>query len=156
MKLLYAVIYRIRSVRFIPKIIFLLVLTVLVASVGAQFSLHTKQGLGGAFTTGFKSKGVTERPEVELITLTPDGFVPAEIKRTSGKFLLVVDDRSGLTETFLRLDLATGIGSYVRLKERSVKRIQSNWSEVQILSTGDYLLTEANHPTWRCKLTVTN
>ena len=38
------------------------------------------------------------RLEVELITVRPDGFEPAEIIRADGRFLLAVENRSGLED----------------------------------------------------------
>src|SRR5262249_1746317 len=96
-----------------------------------------------------------ERPEVRLITLTPDGYIPSEITRPKGKFLLVVDDRSGLPETSQKLERLIGEGNGEKLKEAKIKRTQTLWTEEQDLPPGEYLLTEAKHPSWKLKITVT-
>src|ERR1044071_5780943 len=46
----------------------------------------------------------TERPEVEIITITADGFEPQEIVRPAGRFLLSVTNRSGLDSLNFRLE----------------------------------------------------
>lgn len=96
-----------------------------------------------------------ERPEVNLITLTPDGYIPSQISRHKGKFLLMVDDRSGLSETSQKLERVIGAGNGEKLKEANVKRTQTLWTEEYDLSPGEYLLTEINHPSWKCIITIT-
>src|SRR5262249_17216934 len=96
-----------------------------------------------------------ERPEAELITLTPDGYIPPQITRPKGKFLLVVDDRSGLPQTFQKLERLIGEGNGEKMKDANVKRAQTLWTEEYDLAPGEYLLTEANHPSWKLKITVT-
>ena len=39
--------------------------------------------------------------ETELVTITPTGFQPGEITRSQGRFMLAVDNRSGLDEVDL-------------------------------------------------------
>jgi len=39
--------------------------------------------------------------EAELITITPHGFEPREIMRPQGRFLLMIDNRSGVAATAL-------------------------------------------------------
>ena len=89
--------------------------------------------------------------EVELITIRPTGFEPKEITRPPGRFLLGVDNKSGLDEVALRLN--RDIGSNLRL-QRLPKRRRS-WREMVDLIPGDYLLSEANHPEWVCHIKIT-
>jgi hypothetical protein len=102
-----------------------------------------------------QSTPTEERPEVELITLTPDGYIPPQITRPKGKFLLVVDDRSGLPQTFQKLERLIGEGNGEKMKDANVKRAQTLWTEEYDLAPGEYLLTEANHSSWKLKITVT-
>ena len=91
-----------------------------------------------------------ERVEGEIVTIQPQGFDPAEIARPRGKFALVVDNRSGLDEVTLRLDRENG----PRQREAHVPHEGWNWSEVLELEPGRYVLTEANHPNWVCRIII--
>ena len=90
--------------------------------------------------------------ESELITITPHGFEPREITRPQGRFLLMVDNRSGLDGIALRLDHESGN----RLREARERREELDWSDELDLKPGHYVLSEANHPGWVCKITVTS
>lgn len=89
--------------------------------------------------------------EAELITITPHGFEPREITRPQGRFLLMVDNRSGLAATALALTSEAG----QRTREMRVPREEPNWSEPVELPPGRYVLTEAEHPRWSCRITIT-
>ena len=89
--------------------------------------------------------------ESELITATPHGFEPREITRPQAQFLLMIDDRSSLDQLDIRLSREGG----AEIRQISVSREAPDWSEVINLEAGQYLLTEANHPSWTCGLTIT-
>lgn len=89
--------------------------------------------------------------ESELITITPHGFEPREIMRPQGRFLLMVDNRSGLSATSLALTREAG----ARTHEMRVPREEPNWSDVVNLPPGRYLLTESDHSRWVCRITIT-
>ncbi len=90
--------------------------------------------------------------ESELITMTPHGFEPREITRPKGAFLLLVDNRSGrATAPNARFTVEAG----AQLREIVVPREQPNWSDVVNLEPGRYVLTDANHPSWTCHITIT-
>jgi hypothetical protein len=91
-----------------------------------------------------------ERFEAEIITIRPNGFEPSEITRPKGRFILAVDNRSGVEEVTLRLDRETGN----REREVRVHRKKLDWREVFDLNPGRYTLTEANHPNWVCHITI--
>jgi hypothetical protein len=91
------------------------------------------------------------RADAELITITPRGFVPAEIQRPAGQVLLTVVNQTGLAEITLRLDRQ---GS-ARLKEERVPKTKARWQTLVNLQAGNYQLTEANHPDWVCRIVVT-
>ena len=93
----------------------------------------------------------TPRLQAQLITLRPFGFEPKQITRSEGRFLLMVDNRSGLREMSLRLDRVAGN----RLHEVRVPRERLDWREFFELTPGRYTLTEANHPDWVCDITIT-
>lgn len=92
-----------------------------------------------------------ERIEGELITVYPHGIEPAEITRGHRQFALILDNRSGLPEVDLRLDREQGS----RVREVRVPHEQRNWSEILDLAPGQYVLSEANHPSWTCRITIT-
>jgi hypothetical protein len=92
-----------------------------------------------------------DRLETELITITPTGFDPAEITRPQGRVVIEVDNRSGLEEVELRLDRSNG----VREKEVRVHRRTLDWSGEVNLHPGTYILGEAGHPDWACRITIT-
>lgn len=88
--------------------------------------------------------------EVELITVRPHGFVPAEITRPQGRFLLGINNRSGLEEVDLRLFREAG--GVVR--EVRVNRKKPDWRELVNLPPGRYVLKEAARPGWACRITI--
>ena len=91
-----------------------------------------------------------ERLEAEVITITPSGFEPTEITRPPGRFLLAIQDRSGLTELTLRVS-REGDGAQFLVPTRRNRRA---WRDVVNPRPGRYLITEANHPEWQCLITI--
>jgi len=117
-----------------------------------KLSVTAKPQLPEAVTTSIAQQParVIADFESELITVTPHGFEPRQITRPPGRFLLMIDNRSGLTLVASRLNLGAGIG----LLEIALPREEPNWSEVINPPPGIYLLTEANHPGWACRIVI--
>lgn len=92
----------------------------------------------------------TERVEATVITIRPGGFEPAEITRPKGRFILAVNDRTWLPEVELRLERENGN----RVHEVKVHRNRPNWREMVDLPPGQYVLREASHPDWACRITI--
>lgn len=92
-----------------------------------------------------------ERIEAELVTIRPTGFDPVEIRRPRGRFILAVNNRSGIHELDLRLDREMG----ARQHEVRLPRGRPGWKKIVDLPPGRYILTEANHPNWICRITIT-
>ncbi|MDX6501037.1 MAG: hypothetical protein QOG23_4297 [Blastocatellia bacterium] len=90
--------------------------------------------------------------EAEIVTVRPTGFEPAAITRPRGDFLLVINNRSGLEEVNWRLDRETG-GNLVEVRIAGGKLRSGNFED---LVPGSYVLTEANHPDWICRITITS
>ena len=88
--------------------------------------------------------------ESESVTVTRRGFEPVAITRTQGKFILVVDNRSGI-DLSLRFSRETGESVH----EIRSSRDQLDWNEVVDLRPGRYVLTEVNHPSWACNIVIT-
>jgi hypothetical protein len=93
-----------------------------------------------------------EQVEVSVVTLRPQGFDPKEITRTEGRLILVVNDRTGLDEVSLNIDRQGGS----RLRNIQVERKRKTWGDIIELTPGEYLITEAGHPDWTCRITVTS
>lgn len=91
-----------------------------------------------------------ESAEVEQIDLRPSGFEPSEITRPAGRFLLGVNNRTGLTELSLTLVHESG-------RSAGSKRLSKvkTWREVLDLQPGRYVLREATHRDWLCRITIT-
>jgi hypothetical protein len=92
-----------------------------------------------------------EVPQAILFTIRPTGFEPAEATLPAGKYLLVVQNRSGLKEPTFRLD----VDSRGRLLEVRPPKGKLDWRRQVNLTPGTYTLTEANNPEWVCRVTIT-
>ena len=87
--------------------------------------------------------------EVELITLRPAGFEPAEITRPKGPFVLFIDDRSGRENSSLALQRSNG----GQRRAIGLQRHKSEWNDVVDLTPGTYVLQDVNTE-WRCQITI--
>ena len=88
--------------------------------------------------------------EVELVTLRPHGFEPAEIERPKGPFVLFVDDRSGREGSSLTLQRVKGD----RLRDLNTNNKKSEGYDVVDLPPGDYVLTDATNSESRFQITI--
>lgn len=88
--------------------------------------------------------------ESELITVTQHGFEPQEITRPAGAFLLFIEDRSGFEHISPQLTRLAGL----RVLNLAISREQPDWSDVLNLKPGTYLLTDSDHPSWLCRVTI--
>ena len=96
------------------------------------------------------AQSLSDDLEVELITLKPEGFEPSEIVRPKGPFVLLVDDRSGKEGSSLRLQRLLG----ERLRDVNTTRRKSEWYDLIDLPPGDYVLSDAENATKRCRITL--
>lgn len=92
-----------------------------------------------------------DRVEAEVITLLPTGFQPSQITRPRGEFLILVDNRTELNDLTLQLNSVAG----QRLREVRLTREKQTAKQLEDLYPGEYLLTEAGHADWICKITIT-
>lgn len=99
---------------------------------------------------GAQVKPTPEEPEEVTLTLRADGFTPAEMTRPAGRFLLTVDNRSGVEELILLLTREDG----ERVRELRIPPRMLDWNEMIDLPAGHYTLREANHPSWVCRITA--
>jgi hypothetical protein len=84
------------------------------------------------------------------VTLTRQGFQPAKINRSPGRFVLAVVNKTGLGSLSLRLDSPVGLA----LRAKLLPKEEPRWSDVYDLGPGRYTLRESNHPSWVCEITV--
>lgn len=124
---------------------------IVIASVIALAATGIAAWVGLAKATVVQNQSNRDRIETELITIRPTGFEPTAISRVQGRFLLAVDNRSGLEEITLRLDRVAGN----RLRDVKVSRRKLDWREFVDLQPGRYVLSEAAHPEWTCTVTIT-
>ena len=96
------------------------------------------------------------RIEVVRITVRSTGFEPTEIKYPSKPFLLAVDNQSGLdnlTLTLYRADTEDKARAKIHDLAVSLKSLRKQ--EITELGPGRYVLKEAKHPNWTCRITIT-
>ncbi len=91
-----------------------------------------------------------QRIEAEIISIRPTGFEPTQITRPKGPFLLAIENRSGLKQIEFQLGVEGGMRSFQI--ERTWER--SDWNQVVDLPAGRYVLTETNHPAWKCTISI--
>ena len=87
------------------------------------------------------------RDEVR-IALTSSGFTPNEIQHAPGRFAIAVENATLSGDYLLRLKAEDG----TVLNEFQVQKGSSAWTIN--LQTGTYVLTEADHPQWTCRIVI--
>jgi hypothetical protein len=83
-----------------------------------------------------------------VFAVRPTGFDPDELTISSGRYLIVVQNRSRLRDLTFRFDRENG----ERLHE--VRPQGLNWKRQFELQPGKYVLSEASHPEWHCVIHV--
>lgn len=129
-------------------------LGIMAASVGSQSWYRGDALLTGVQLTSGRDAPVLitqdQNVEVEVITATAQGFEPTAITRPRGPFVLALHNRSGEEDLALRVYRVSGEQVHeVRL--RTGRRTQHQRLD---LPAGEYLIAEADHPEWRCRLTI--
>lgn len=134
---------------FLKTALAITIASLLAAGIYAAF--RTRPDLGaGAKAAGMEPAISTDEFEAELITITANGFEPAEITRPAGRFVLMFDNQSGLRPLELRLERP----GMPRLTELRLNRT-TGATKVLNLPAGEYQVAEADHPSWSLKLTLT-
>ena len=83
-----------------------------------------------------------------LIAVQPYGFEPSEMDVEEGRYLLVVQNRSGLSDLMVKLEGEDGR----KIHEDHAQ--QKNWRKRFDLKQGSYRLTVENYPEWSCVIRV--
>lgn len=149
------------------KLFWTLLLVVLSLSGGLIFAfgqglvLHLESNHEAVFETNNStepSRTVMQRDfnryhdlTVEMISVGPDGLRPASLTRPAGRFLLGINNRSGLKELTFQLTSEDG----KLMQEARVNPKQPNWRSVVNLPVGTYQLTETTHADWACTIVIT-
>ena len=103
------------------------------------------------------ANGAQSRPAigVAVTILRPHGFEPAEMEVNAGRTLLAVYNRTGAQEIVLRIEREAVSGQPGQLlREERVPIGKRATRELFDLVPGRYVVTEANHPAWKCRITV--
>lgn len=90
--------------------------------------------------------------EIQVIKITPFGFEPRELERSHRAFVLAVHNFSDKADLSLRLLSVQGN----KLHEVRMGRGKRKWQLPLTLPPGDYLLSEASQPDWRCQIRLIN
>lgn len=96
-----------------------------------------------------------EEVESELITVSRFGFMPLAIKRPAKDFVMTIVNRSSDPELNLTLSRTVGNRPTDKVIDVKLKKGRGNWYANLNLPPGDYEMTEANNPEWKCTITLT-
>lgn len=95
------------------------------------------------------------RPETRitshLLILRQRDFDQPEVTWPKGRFFITIDNQTNVSELNLQLDRETG----GRVKEAKLKMRKERSLGVFDMTPGVYLLTEAGHPGWACRIRIT-
>jgi hypothetical protein len=90
------------------------------------------------------------------VVIAPTGFRQSTVVQKAGWIYLCVFNRAIRNGVKLRLDqqAATLGAAATRLRDVTIDLRVQDWRESIYLDPGTYLLTEAGHPTWICKIVI--
>lgn len=85
------------------------------------------------------------------LTIRPTGFEPSEITVPAGEYFVVIHNATGLNQFAFRVERESGEQLLsVRLPFR-----RRYWKNTIHLRPGRFIISEADHPEWSCRITVT-
>lgn len=130
----------------------------LAISVGGVIVIFTFVALGVAQRTSetsptaaantLNSQSADREAKALLFAVQPYGFEPSGMDVDEGRYLLVVQNRSGLTD--LLVTLQTDDTRKVHEEHTQLKQLRKRLD----LNKGTYHLTVQNHPEWSCVIRV--
>ena len=91
----------------------------------------------------------SEVPQGLLFELRPSGFIPTETEISAGKYMLLLENRSGAKDLHFSLERE----NHGRVAQSPEHR--RDWAERLQLTPGTYVLSEAEHPEWKAVIRVT-
>ena len=89
-------------------------------------------------------------PQVVSLELTPNGFEPRETTARRGKFLVLLQNRTG------RRDLSFYLTRENQERLAGSQPQKRDWKAQVQLNPGTYIVGEADHPEWQSIIRVTN
>jgi len=89
-------------------------------------------------------------PQVVSLQVTPSGFEPSETIAQQGKFLILLQNRTG------RRDLNFWLARENEGRVAKSEPQKRDWKAFVQLSPGTYTIGETNHPEWKSIIRVTN
>jgi hypothetical protein len=130
----------------------LILATVSLAAVRSRTSVPVAPGVTASIQqTSAPEARVKPTAEALPIQLKAGGFVPREITRPNGDYFFSIQNDSGQDDILLRLERERG----EKVHEFSLKNQKRSWRKLVRLPPGNYVLTEANHATWVCRISIT-
>lgn len=91
-----------------------------------------------------------DEPQVVSLQVTPHGFEPIEIIARPGKFLILLQNRTG------RRDLSFYLRHEHEARLADSEPQKRDWKVHVQLGPGTYIVGETNHPEWRSLIRVTD
>lgn len=140
------------------KLLKALLLTAAVAALVPFIGRADNIGSPVGNTTTPAAKPVTEakvistddEPQVVSLEVTPSGFEPLETIARRGRFLILLQNRTGRKD----LNFWLARENEGRLAESEPQK--RDWKAHVQLSPGAYIIGETNHPEWKSTIRVTN
>ncbi|MFY9620025.1 MAG: hypothetical protein WAM70_17750 [Pyrinomonadaceae bacterium] len=87
-----------------------------------------------------------------VLVLRPNGFEPAQVSWPRGRFFLTVENHTSAREIKLQLSRENGN----RVHEITRKSRKERGVGILDLPPGEYVLSEASHAKWVCRITITS
>jgi hypothetical protein len=85
-----------------------------------------------------------------VVEMNRSGFSPSKVTHAANQHILYVRNVSGLPSSSLSLKDQTGVS----WGQMATTLANPHWIQLLNLTAGTYTLTEANHPTWSCTITL--
>lgn len=85
------------------------------------------------------------------LTIRPTGFEPSEITVPAGEYFVIIQNATGLNQFALRVAREGG-GDLLNVRLPFRRRY---WKHTVNLQPGSFIVSEADHPEWKCRITVT-
>ncbi len=129
----------------------LLLTTGLVASALVRYEYLSRRSSARLESSSVEAALSTDDvPQVISVQVTPSGFEPRETIAPRGKFLILLQNRTG------RRDLNFWLARENEGRVAESKPQKRDWKAQLQLTPGTYIIGETNHPEWQSTIRVTN